>query len=130
MNRPGDEFPAVTSTAGRVLVLPPLLTCATHLASGALLLPVPEHSLRPVVSVHVDDLKRNFSMNPTCGIQCTPFDRKKSGAGADRELVDIGTYLMHIAASGEDFEKFDHVDWRAGLVRFQQGKGPGKRSAE
>ena len=63
-------------------------------------------------TLHVDDLARNFALNPLNGVQCSAWMRadtassERSGASAvskghgDRELLLLGFYLKHVATSG------------------------------
>ena len=60
-------------------------------------------------TVQVDDLQRNFAMNPECGLRCTKFSRK-NGHG-DRELLGIASYLVAIATQVPDFRQLDHSRW-------------------
>eukprot|EP00512_Aurantiochytrium_limacinum_P005502 CAMPEP_0171514686 /NCGR_PEP_ID=MMETSP0959-20130129/2993_1 /TAXON_ID=87120 /ORGANISM="Aurantiochytrium limacinum, Strain ATCCMYA-1381" /LENGTH=351 /DNA_ID=CAMNT_0012053061 /DNA_START=143 /DNA_END=1195 /DNA_ORIENTATION=- len=62
-------------------------------------------------TVHIDDLARNFAMNPQSGLQCTAFKRRRSRSVNDRELLEIGAYLEHIAETEEDFSRLDHSKW-------------------
>lgn len=71
-------------------------------------------------TVHVDDLARNFALNPLSGIQCTPYRRKKSKQQRDTELVGIGTYLVQLARANVSFELVDFQQWRDVI----QGKRP------
>lgn len=63
----------------------------------------------PHNTVHVDDLRRNFAMNPKQGLHVKPF--KIAGtpeAAEDRELEKVGQYLVHIAQTCDDFTKLSH----------------------
>ena len=62
-------------------------------------------------TVHVDDLTRNFSLNPTRGIKCTAYHRDRRGAAEDVELPLISAYLNHIATTPGGME-LDHSSWR------------------
>jgi ubiquitin-like domain-containing CTD phosphatase 1 len=63
-------------------------------------------------TVHVDDLSRNFALNPQSGLQCSPFKRKRSKAAADTELLEMAAYLESIAEACDDFSTLDHAKWR------------------
>mmetsp|Transcript_59678 Transcript_59678/g.153709 ORF Transcript_59678/g.153709 Transcript_59678/m.153709 type:complete len:331 (-) Transcript_59678:53-1045(-) len=67
-------------------------------------------SYGPKNTVHVDDLGRNFAMNPRNGIEVTPF-RVKTGAG-DSELEYLAAYLLSLTGA-EDLSKVDHASWRS-----------------
>ncbi|GJE87133.1 HAD subfamily IIID h [Phanerochaete sordida] len=67
----------------------------------------------PHNTIHIDDLRRNFAMNPRQGLHITPF--KNAGtpeAAEDRELERVGQYLVHIAQTCDDFRKLSHKHWR------------------
>lgn len=63
----------------------------------------------PHNTVHIDDLSRNFAMNPRNGIEVTPF-RVKHGAG-DVELEHLTAYLLSLVAV-PDLTQVDHSKWR------------------
>jgi len=64
-------------------------------------------------TVHLDDLKRNFALNPSCGLRCTGFYRKKSGARRDSELLGLGKYLVKLAEAKVDFQKANFDSWES-----------------
>lgn len=64
----------------------------------------------PHNTVHVDDLGRNFAMNPRNGIEVTPF-RVKTGEG-DVELEHLTAYLLSLVTV-PDLTKVDHTGWRS-----------------
>mmetsp|Transcript_53909 Transcript_53909/g.122871 ORF Transcript_53909/g.122871 Transcript_53909/m.122871 type:complete len:390 (+) Transcript_53909:34-1203(+) len=93
----------------------------------------------PSNTLHVDDLARNFALNPPNGVKCAPYYRDKSsglqGDGADAELALLACYLCHVAstppagsqagpqagrqagtqqAGGKEVDllKWDHSKWR------------------
>ncbi|ODN95211.1 HAD hydrolase, family IIID [Cryptococcus wingfieldii CBS 7118] len=60
-------------------------------------------------TVHIDDLSRNFAMNPGSGLKIKAFNSAGTGHGAnDRELVRLGEYLVRIATTVDDFTTLDH----------------------
>jgi ubiquitin-like domain-containing CTD phosphatase 1 len=63
-------------------------------------------------TVHIDDLGRNFALNLGSGIKITAFDRKKSKARRDVELLGLGAYLEQLATSKLDFDTVDFASWR------------------
>lgn len=67
----------------------------------------------PHNTVHVDDLSRNFAMNPRNGIEVTPF-RVKHGTG-DVELQHLTAYLLSLVAA-PDLSQVDHWNWRSSFV--------------
>ncbi|GBG25193.1 Ubiquitin-like domain-containing CTD phosphatase 1 [Hondaea fermentalgiana] len=68
-------------------------------------------------TVHIDDLARNFALNPQSGLQCTCFKRRRSRAANDRELLEMAAYLEHIAENETDFSRLDHTRWRERLQK-------------
>lgn len=59
-------------------------------------------------TVHVDDLSRNFVMNPRNGIPVKAFYIKEgSNPTSDRELFDLAKYLINIASQA-DLSAPDH----------------------
>jgi len=58
-------------------------------------------------TLHVDDLARNFALNPKCGIKISPF--KRNSSRADTALLRLAQYLIKIAH--EDFSLLDHSQW-------------------
>jgi ubiquitin-like domain-containing CTD phosphatase 1 len=63
------------------------------------------------VHVHVDDLARNFAMNPRNGIRVEPFMNAPVTRHTDRELFVLSKYLTLIAKL-ESFDGLDHSAWR------------------
>jgi len=63
-------------------------------------------------TLHIDDLKRNFVLNPKNGILISPFRRESSNASRDEELLKLALYLKEIATS-EDFSLIDHANWNS-----------------
>ncbi|KAJ7286299.1 HAD subfamily IIID h [Mycena rebaudengoi] len=66
-------------------------------------------------TIHVDDLSRNFALNPKEGLKISAFKNAHTReAMADRELDKLARYMVHIA-SVEDFRTLSHKDWKAVL---------------
>jgi len=71
-------------------------------------------------TIHVDDLSRNFALNPNEGLKIHAFKNAHTEqARADRELVKVARYMVHIAAT-EDFRTLRHKEWKHVLRRQQQ----------
>jgi len=68
-------------------------------------------------TVHIDDLARNFVLNPQSGLQCSCYKRKRRDASSDSELVEIAAYLELIGSQETDFTVLDHNNWRNYLQR-------------
>eukprot|EP00795_Rhopilema_esculentum_P012540 gene12540-3235_t len=61
-------------------------------------------------SIIIDDLRRNFLMNPSNGLKIRPFRNAHASRATDQELLRISKYLKKIATL-EDFAKLDHRNW-------------------
>jgi len=67
----------------------------------------------PKNTIHVDDLSRNFALNPTEGLKIHAFKNAHTAeAMADRELEKLSRYMVHIAAV-DDFRTLKHTDWKS-----------------
>jgi len=66
----------------------------------------------PQNTIMIDDLRRNFIMNPQCGLRIRPFRSAHLNRTTDRELVRIGNYLRKIARLG-DFSPLNHRKWES-----------------
>lgn len=81
---------------------------------------------RPHNTVHLDDLSRNFALNPKNGLKVTPFYRKKKSRSKDMELLGLATFLQKLALEVHDFTTVDLRDWVdvvAGKKDLQPKKG-------
>ncbi|XP_066923103.1 ubiquitin-like domain-containing CTD phosphatase 1 [Clytia hemisphaerica] len=67
-------------------------------------------------TIMFDDLRRNFLMNPTCGLKIRPFKNAHQNRDKDRELVKLTDYLLKIAEL-DSFESLDHYKWEKYLSR-------------
>ncbi|KAL1412797.1 hypothetical protein Q8F55_000545 [Vanrija albida] len=77
-------------------------------------------------TIHIDDLARNFALNPGEGLKIRAY----KGAGTpdglrDRELDKLGAYLTDIAENVNDFATLDHSRWKK---RQATGRVPGGES--
>jgi ubiquitin-like domain-containing CTD phosphatase 1 len=61
--------------------------------------------------LYVQDLGRNFVLNPNNGIKVKAYHRTHERAAADCELELLARYLLLLAAKGDSFSR-DHSDWR------------------
>ena len=68
-------------------------------------------------TIHIDDLSRNFAMNPGEGLKCSQYklEGKMDGREADTELFPMTKYLLEIAAEVPDWRVLDHSKWKDGL---------------
>lgn len=63
-------------------------------------------------TIHIDDLGRNFVMNPKNGIKISAFKDSYKTRAKDRELLHLAKYLLHLALNVEDFSAVDHRYWK------------------
>ncbi|TFK30056.1 ubiquitin family proteint [Coprinopsis marcescibilis] len=69
-------------------------------------------------TVHIDDLSRNFALNPKEGIKISAYKNAHTAeARADRELVKLTRYLLHVA-NVEDFRTLKHKEWKSVVGRL------------
>ncbi|KXZ48009.1 hypothetical protein GPECTOR_31g373 [Gonium pectorale] len=78
----------------------------------------------PANTIMLDDLKRNYIMNPQQGLVIRPFRKAHLTRGTDRELLGLRAYLAAIAPL-DSLEALDHNRWERYLekhARRQQGQ--------
>ncbi|KAH8826866.1 HAD subfamily IIID h [Flagelloscypha sp. PMI_526] len=67
----------------------------------------------PSNTIHVDDLSRNFALNPGEGLKISAFKKAHTQeAMGDRELFSLAKYMVHIA-SVPDLKTVSHAEWKA-----------------
>ncbi|KAL0568077.1 hypothetical protein V5O48_013921 [Marasmius crinis-equi] len=63
-------------------------------------------------TIHIDDLSRNFALNPQSGLKIHAFKNAHTPQSlADRELWKLSRYLIHIA-NLPDFKTVSHKAWK------------------
>jgi len=68
-------------------------------------------------TIHVDDLSRNFALNPKEGLKIQAFKNAHTlEAMADRELSKLAEYMLHIAPVA-DFRVLSHKEWKQVVPR-------------
>lgn len=76
----------------------------------------------PHNTVHLDDLSRNFALNPDNGLKVTAYYRKKKKSGSkDIQLIGLGKYLENLASEIKDFTTVKFKYWQdvvAGKVQL------------
>ncbi|GJE87132.1 HAD subfamily IIID h [Phanerochaete sordida] len=73
----------------------------------------------PRNTIHVDDLGRNFALNPNQGLKIHAFkEAHRPESQADRELWKVSRYLVHIAHQYDDFSALNHKDWKNVVKRL------------
>ncbi|KNE66772.1 HAD hydrolase, family IIID [Allomyces macrogynus ATCC 38327] len=71
----------------------------------------------PHNTVHIDDLSRNFALNPRNGIKVSPWHVAKGAKAPDNECAKVTRYLVHLAGNVEDVTAVDHRKWRKFLPK-------------
>lgn len=69
-------------------------------------------------TIHIDDLGRNFAMNPQCGLKISAYKTAATSKHTDRELYYLIAYLIHIAEKEPDFTKLKHKEWKRLLAKL------------
>nr|CAG4635612.1 EOG090X0A5K [Artemia franciscana] len=64
----------------------------------------------PHNTVIIDDLRRNFLLNPKNGLKIKAFRKSHLNRDKDRELVHLASYLVKIATLN-DFSVLEHSEW-------------------
>jgi ubiquitin-like domain-containing CTD phosphatase 1 len=64
----------------------------------------------PANTIMLDDLRRNYVLNPQNGLVIRPFKRATTRGKGDRELLKLRAYLLKIAPL-ESLEGLDHDRW-------------------
>ncbi|KAF9362119.1 hypothetical protein BGX26_000007 [Mortierella sp. AD094] len=62
-------------------------------------------------TIHIDDLSRNFAMNPRSGLKIGAFKNGAISRHTDRELYHLARYLVDISKAN-DFKELDHKNWK------------------
>ncbi|KAL0488808.1 ubiquitin-like domain-containing CTD phosphatase [Acrasis kona] len=62
-------------------------------------------------TVHIDDLSRNFAMNPNNGIKVSAF-KDCANNRDDNELVILSKYLTDVVANSQDVRTLDMRHWK------------------
>ncbi|KAL6068779.1 protein-serine/threonine phosphatase [Balamuthia mandrillaris] len=70
----------------------------------------------PKNTIHFDDLKRNFILNPQNGLQIRPFKNSALTRSTDVELQRLTDYLLLIAEL-DDFSDLLHDEWEKYVKR-------------
>lgn len=66
----------------------------------------------PHNTIHLDDLSRNFALNPKNGLKVTAYYQKRNkGKTRDVELVGLASFLEKLATECTDFTKVNFGKW-------------------
>ncbi|KAH9483953.1 Ubiquitin-like domain-containing CTD phosphatase 1 [Psilocybe cubensis] len=69
-------------------------------------------------TIHVDDLSRNFALNPKEGLKISAFKNAHTPqAWEDRELYKLARYMVYIA-NIDDFTTLSHKNWKNVVKRL------------
>lgn len=63
-------------------------------------------------TIHIDDLSKNFALNPQSGLKIHAFKNAPVNRATDRELFYLEYYLRQIAQREQDFTTLKHRGWR------------------
>lgn len=66
----------------------------------------------PENTIMMDDLRRNYVLNPQNGLVIRPFRKSHLTRETDRELLGLREYLLKIAPL-ESLASLDHDDWES-----------------
>jgi ubiquitin-like domain-containing CTD phosphatase 1 len=70
-----------------------------------------QYGYGPHNTLHIDDLSRNFALNPTNGIKVRAYKHAPLMCHEDKELVYLQKYL-ELVHDEADYSKLDHNHWR------------------
>uniref|UniRef100_A0A023GB63 Ubiquitin-like domain-containing CTD phosphatase 1 n=1 Tax=Amblyomma triste TaxID=251400 RepID=A0A023GB63_AMBTT len=77
-------------------------------------------------TIMIDDIRRNFLMNPQSGLRVRPFRNAHRHRNTDRELLRLARYLKDIACSVSDFMELNHRNWETFMPK--ELRSPEKKS--
>lgn len=78
----------------------------------------------PENTVHIDDLSKNFALNPQSGLKISPFKNALVTRQHDRELYKLERYLTKIAEKEPDFTKLKHKQWKRYCQLYNTDEAP------
>lgn len=78
----------------------------------------------PANTVHIDDLSKNFALNPQSGLKISPFKNALVTRQYDRELYKLERYLTRIAGKESDFTKLKHKQWKCYCEMYNTDEAP------
>ncbi|XP_055378460.1 ubiquitin-like domain-containing CTD phosphatase 1 [Condylostylus longicornis] len=62
-------------------------------------------------TIMLDDIRRNFLMNPKSGLRIRPYRQAHLNRDKDSELLKLKKYLLDIAENCDDFNTLNHRNW-------------------
>jgi ubiquitin-like domain-containing CTD phosphatase 1 len=72
-------------------------------------------------TIMFDDLRRNFVLNPQCGLKIKPYRNAHTTRHTDDELLHLTRYLLRIAQL-DDLSGLNHDKWKRFLEKSADGK--------
>eukprot|EP00924_Labyrinthula_sp_SR-Ha-C_P015899 snap_masked-scaffold_4-processed-gene-12.36-mRNA-1 protein AED:0.39 eAED:0.39 QI:0/-1/0/1/-1/1/1/0/399 len=72
-------------------------------------------------TIHIDDIARNFILNPDNGLLCDPYTMKRKEKD-NFHLKKIADYLEHIVLHYKSASAVNHSNWKQILFDFQQNE--------
>jgi len=81
-------------------------------------------------TIHVDDLSRNFAMNPHNGVKIKQFKDCAKSRQTDTELKRLAKYLNHVVAHVDDVRQCNNRKWKKELKRFYISKSKSIREGK
>lgn len=66
----------------------------------------------PHNTIHIDDLSRNFALNPGNGLKISPYNNYREQKHCDFELQILCNYLMTVCRESDDLSKLRHRKWK------------------
>ncbi|KAL5529487.1 hypothetical protein ACEPAG_5472 [Sanghuangporus baumii] len=80
-------------------------------------------------TIHIDDLSRNFALNPGEGLKISAFKEAHTlRASEDRELEKLARYMVHIAIL-PDLRSIDHKEWKKVARSLRSGPQRGANNS-
>lgn len=76
-------------------------------------------------TIMLDDIRRNFIMNPQSGLRIRPFKEAHLNRDKDKELLKLSDYLELIAKL-DDFQTLNHRQWEYKSKRYRREARRGK----
>ncbi|KAG8937308.1 hypothetical protein FRC02_000078 [Tulasnella sp. 418] len=82
----------------------------------------------PSNTIHIDDLGRNFALNPREGLKISAFKNCHTESSMqDRELEKLSRYLVHLGANVDDFKSVDHKNWKKTVALLPPPQPPSQQ---
>ncbi|KAL1494582.1 hypothetical protein ABEB36_010157 [Hypothenemus hampei] len=76
----------------------------------------------PKNTIMIDDIRRNFIMNPRNGLRIRPFRKAHINRYKDDQLLELSNYLKTIAERYNDFSTLFHASWESKSKKWRNNK--------